>query len=138
MQKAADQIREMEAIWARADADGRELSPYERKDMEERLLRIKSAQQLEQFGGPMTAVGQGAFFTAMGDPGSRFIESDGYKSIRTGRGESFSSGLIEVGPALSAKGTLLEGTGAPGPARPAVCSAPRRSFPVSSASCSSR
>jgi HK97 family phage major capsid protein len=114
MQKAADQIREMEAIWARADADGRELSPYERKDMEERLLRIKSAQQLEQFGGPMTAVGQGAFFTAMGDPGSRFIESDGYKSIRTGRGESFSSGLIEVGPALSAKGTLLEGTGAPG------------------------
>jgi hypothetical protein len=64
MQKAADQIREMQAIWARADAEGRELSQWERKDMEERLLRIKSAQAFERLEGN----GNGGPYNTFSDP----------------------------------------------------------------------
>jgi HK97 family phage major capsid protein len=114
MQKAADLIREVKAIWARVDAQGREPYPHEREELENLLARVKSAQMLEGLnGGPVTSAG---FARAQGGgPGDVFVKSQGWKSISdpSSRGQQWTTGPVDVGVSFKA-GTLFEGSGGQG------------------------
>jgi HK97 family phage major capsid protein len=126
----------MEAMWNAADAEGRDLTPGERSQMEDLVAATKSMHSIEQ---QMREIGGGApsFVTRMdpnhsfagGGPGDVFVKSQGYQRIQdaSGRGQTWSTGPIEVSkvplmqrlPASNAfemyKGTLLEtGVGGPG------------------------
>jgi HK97 family phage major capsid protein len=81
----------------------------EHHGLEERL------RELDPGGMPSVRAGGGQLMAA--SIGEAFTSSAGYKSIRSGRGNSWSTGLVDVGPAdvaLAMKGTLLEGVGSPG------------------------
>src|SRR5829696_4455252 len=112
MPKTARELADsIEEVWARADREGRELTPGERAQMEQMVEAAKSQHSIEQqikglgaqLGGPlMTRMGDGS--PAMGGgPGDVFIASKGYQQIKDpgSRPQSFSSGLVEVssGPA---------------------------------------
>jgi HK97 family phage major capsid protein len=118
----------MEAMWTRAEREGRDLTAGERSHMEELVEAAKSQHSIEQeikglsrdIGAPLlTGFGvNGTGAARGGGPGDVFVASKGYQDIRDAgsRPQSFSSGLIEVSRTpLSMKGTLLESTsGGPG------------------------
>lgn len=129
MSKASDFLREAETILTDAASEQRPLT-----DVEGRWVKglIESAQQASDVSrrlkgiSPLTAE-QAAFFAtgrataAPGlTPGDLFVNSDAYKAIQDPqrRSQNWSTGPVTIsGPgafALEAKGTLLEGTGAPG------------------------
>lgn len=131
-------------MWSRAERDGRELTAGERNKMQELIEAAKSQHSLEQ---QIKEMDPGASLVAMmngggapmqgGGPGDRFIASKGYQQIQdaSGRGQSWTTGPVEVSSThMLQKGTLLE-TGAGGPGGGAV---PPLYQPASWTSCSSR
>jgi HK97 family phage major capsid protein len=117
-ERLADEIK---SIWAHADDEGRELSPEERVAVNRRLERIEQARdgksigELLNGGGDNNGVRAGDGSGRLGgDPGRVFIESEGFKRISDAshRGQNWTTGPVEL--PLMTKGTLLEGTGAPG------------------------
>ena len=118
--KSAFQLAaEMKDIIDRADQSQRDLTVDERAQIEGMLVEIKSKKRIEDLGRDMgmpNVMTDGASAHTFTDPGAMFVNSEGYKAIVGGhRGESWSTGLIEVGGVgLSMKGTLLEGAGSPG------------------------
>jgi hypothetical protein len=115
---------EASALFDKADAEGRELTPWERAEAEEKVRRFKDLQSKEQIYGVAGQIGIPGMAGLTGgdgrplaptDAGRAFVESEGYKAIAdpATRGERWSTGAIPVG-SLQAKGTLLEGAGAPG------------------------
>lgn len=128
MSRAARLAQKAQSILDQADHEGRVLSGEERSYVAEILNEAREVGEHEksladlgiQLGGG-NVPGNGAFFenmAAANDPGSRFIQSEGFKSIADAsrRGSDWSTGPIEVTgpPAMQLKGTLTEGTGAPG------------------------
>jgi hypothetical protein len=113
----------MEAMWNAADAEGRDLTAAERSQMEELVEATKSMHSLEQ---QMKVLGGDApsFVTrtdpnwsnTAGGPGDVFVKSQGYQKIADARfrGQTWSSGPVEVSSIQLVKGTMLE-TGAGGP-----------------------
>ncbi|MGZ4183171.1 MAG: phage major capsid protein [Solirubrobacteraceae bacterium] len=115
-----------------ADQQGRSLTPEERAHAEGLLEEAQELGGLEkqldavgrQIGAPFgnsTANGNGnghkAMFQTL-DPGSRFIQSEGFKAILDpqNRPQSWTTGMIPVTDVglIGMKGTLLEDAGAPG------------------------
>jgi HK97 family phage major capsid protein len=120
--RAARQAFEAKSIFDTADDAGRELTEDERERVESLLESAKANRDIEarmaelgqSIGAPELVPSSPAALASL-SPGERFVRSDGYKSIRAGRGENWSTGMVEVGRvALQAKGTLMEGAGAPG------------------------
>ena len=116
--------REMEAMWNAADAEGRDLTPGERSQMEELVKAATSQHNIEK---QMREIGGGgpSFVTrtdpnwsnTAGGPGDVFVKSAAYQKVAdpSGRGQRWTTGPIEVlSTQLLHKGTLLE-TGAGGP-----------------------
>jgi HK97 family phage major capsid protein len=118
--KYADQAK---TILDTAELEGREPTPQERGRFEELIAKAREARKGEKasndvrafersIGGHGPAIAGGA---TGGSPGARFVQSDAYKQIANStRGQSWSTGAVEVGSIAQAKGTLLEGTGSPG------------------------
>jgi HK97 family phage major capsid protein len=115
---------EASALFDKADAEGRELTPWERAEAEEKVRRFKDLQSKEQILGIASQIGTPRLPgltrgdgrpLAHSDAGRAFVESEGYKNIvdPATRGQRWSTGAVPVG-SLQAKGTLLEGAGAPG------------------------
>jgi HK97 family phage major capsid protein len=115
---------EASALFDRADAEGRALTPEEREEAAEKVARFKDLQARQQafsvaerIGTPGGSDLNGGDGRPLGssDAGRAFIESEGYKAISdpATRGQRWSTGAIPVG-SLQTKGTLLEGAGAPG------------------------
>src|SRR5262245_11215197 len=104
---------EASALFERADAEGRALTPSERQEAEEKVARFKDLQARQQAFDVAGSIGSPEL--AHSDPGRAFVQSEGYKAIQdpATRGQRWSTGAIPVGD-LHAKGTLLEGAGAPG------------------------
>jgi hypothetical protein len=127
MSTALRLAEEAKAIFEAADEANRVLSSDERRYVEDLLERAKQHGEAErkikaigeQLGSPSSVFPAGSDVSTGGlTPGERFVSSQGYKSISGGnRAERWSTGMVDVGPsqvALGAKGTLLEGGGAPG------------------------
>jgi HK97 family phage major capsid protein len=133
---AKQYAEELQGVWDRADAEGRDLTPGERAHVEQLIESAKSMQRIEQEMRDLGGSGS-SFVTRMdpnwsnttGGPGDRFIASKAYQKIAdpSGRGQSWSTGPVEVSsgplmqrmPASNAfemyKGTLVEsGVGGPG------------------------
>jgi HK97 family phage major capsid protein len=116
---------EIEGMWARAEREGRDLTAAEHNTMQELVDAAKSQHQIEQ---KMREIGGGGpcFATvptdpnnsfAGGGPGDVFVKSAAYQKIAdpSGRGQTWSTGPVQVSSGqLLTKGTLLE-TGAGGP-----------------------
>jgi HK97 family phage major capsid protein len=109
-------IRRAQALAHEIKAEGREATPKELATLEQAAdlaERVVIDEQIKSFGeaiGP--AQNQVSANWAGGDPGSQFIASEGYKRIKdaSSRGQQWTTGSIP----LEMKGTLLEGSGAPG------------------------
>jgi len=109
---------EIQGMWDAAEREGRDLEPDERAHMEQLIESAKSMHRIEQ---QIREVGGGGFSfvtkanggPADGGPGEQFVVSQGYKAIReaSGRGRTWTTGLADC---RLVKGTLLEGSGAPG------------------------
>ena len=114
----------IDEIWADSDAENRELTWQERREVDGLLGQIAEKKQAHHANATLDGAGGGwerggGSGLALGNgPGDVFIRSAGYKSIRdpSARTQKFSSGLIEVSDyPLSTKGTLTEsGVGGPG------------------------
>ena len=115
---------EIEEVWARADREGRDLTPDERSHMQELVDATTSQHELEKSIRAMDP-GSISFVTRQdggaaisGGPGDVFVKSAGYQRISdpAGRGQQWSTGPVEVSKSQFTllKGTLLE-TGAGGP-----------------------
>jgi HK97 family phage major capsid protein len=106
---------EAQGVWEQADRENRALSGDERGYVQELLEKAKSLKEVEdlgrQLGVGFTTAGTGGGVRAT-SLGEAFVNSEGYKSIRSGRPQQWTTGPVEVG--LSQKGTLLEGSGSPG------------------------
>src|SRR5829696_7531582 len=119
--RSARKAFEAKSIFDLADDAGRDLTADERARVTDLLDGAKTDGELER---KMTELGHrlGAPELVPNSPhslstltaGERFIASEGYRKIKnsSGRGQSWTSGMVEVG--LQAKGTLLEGAGSPG------------------------
>jgi HK97 family phage major capsid protein len=107
---------EASALFDKADAEGRQLTPAEREEAQEKVARFKDLQARQQAFDVAGQIGNpdSEAWTFGGDAGKAFTASAGYKAIRDPamRGQTFTSGAVEV--PLMTKGTLLEGPGAPG------------------------
>src|SRR5215212_10702846 len=126
MSTALRLAEEAKAIFEAADEANRVLSSDERRYVEDLLERAKQHGEAErkikaigeQLGSPSSVFPAGSDVSTGGlTPGERFVQSGGYKAVLRDRGERWSTGMVDVGPsevALGMKGTLLEGTGAPG------------------------
>ena len=127
MSRALRLVREAQEMFKQADRENRPLTGDERSyaqgllDEAEETGRMEK--QLTQIGRELGAPSANTLadpfggMTHTGGPGDVFVESAGFKAINDAstRGQSWTSGLVEVGrPALHMKGSLLEGTGAPG------------------------
>jgi HK97 family phage major capsid protein len=122
MPKSAKQLTaRIRAIWDTADTEGRDLTFSEREEVEALLASAKSQKSIEddirkldgELGrGLGSVIADGSGGSSCGPPGSRFIESAGYKSIADSgnRGQNWTSGAVDVGY-LEAKGTLLSTPG---------------------------
>ena len=121
--KAESLLEEASTIVERAEAEGRDQTDAEYTQVQGLLTRAKRLQadgkvaaeidrMLGTTPGERASDGSGrAFFGS--DAGQAFVQSEGYKRVANGvRGQQFSTGPVEV-PLLT-KGTILEGTGAPG------------------------
>ncbi len=125
---AARLAAETQGVIEAADRQNRALTTDERLYVQDLLDRAQERGELQKSLdalGPslgMTSAfpaGQQGFAGgfAADDPGSRFVNSEGFKAIRdpASRGKSFTTGMIEVGGSpLGMKGTLTEGAGSPG------------------------
>lgn len=117
--RALKLAREVQELFKQADLEGRPLSAQERTYAQGLLDQAEEiggvARQFHELGKSLGApgwsanVGGGAAFSG-GDPGARFVGSEGFKSITGGRrGQTFSTGPVDLGsPHTMFKGTLLE------------------------------
>lgn len=125
--KAYQLARQAQELFEAADAENRPLDPDERELAESLVERARQHGAHEKALGGASGDGLAELFAASGQvntpggaltPGERFAASAGFKSISdpATRSRQFSTGVIEVsdGPLIGAKGTLLEGAGAPG------------------------
>jgi HK97 family phage major capsid protein len=109
---------EVKRIYERADLSGRDITPAETAEVEGLLMECKAKKRIEdigrELGGGFSSIMTGGGSPSGASPGEAFVMSKGYGAIRNAdaRAQSWSTGVVEVG--LSAKGTILEGTGAPG------------------------
>jgi HK97 family phage major capsid protein len=116
---AQDYVDAYRRIYAKADAESRDLSRAERERVAELLEDAKAQKNIEDLernlgGGAASAfTDRRASFADNGGPGDIFVRSEGYKMISRAdtRPESWTSGVVEVGPLSGPmfKGTLLEG-----------------------------
>ena len=114
---------EIEEMWSRAERDGRDLTPDERDQMQGLIETATAQHEIEKSIRAMDP-GSVSFVTRQdggaisGGPGDVFVKSAAYQRIAdpAGRGQSWSTGPVEVSSVpLSMKGTLLEtGVGGPG------------------------
>ena len=112
------------AIHRGAELENRDPTPEEYGRIEELLAKSRQARHAEEAvhgiarryrRQRITRAGDGSRPFFGGDPGAAFVASEGYKRIQdpATRGQRFSTGAVKV-PDFRTKGTLLEGTGAPG------------------------
>jgi hypothetical protein len=116
---AAQHVAEYRKIYERADAAGRDLTRDESNRVAELVERAGEAKKLQdridEFGLDIGTAPSPNSHT--GGPGDIFVRSEGYKAIRASdmRPQQWSSGPVELGFPIQAKGTLLEsGAGGPG------------------------
>jgi HK97 family phage major capsid protein len=114
MSSARQYLAEAQEMMDTAVAVGRELSHAERTKV---LSLLEHSKQMRELEGPDEDVASAARFQPLdepygGDPGSRFIQSEGYRRIKSAdnRGQSWSTGPVDCGPLMQTKGTLLEGS----------------------------
>lgn len=141
-------VEEYQAIYARADREGRQLNQHERNQVADLVEAAQFQKSMEDLGVRLGAPSESVnFLDPMswgGTPGERFVQSAGFKRLQgvdKSEGSQWSSGLIEVtsaGPGYEMKGTLLEGSVRPAPARAADSSPSRKLSPAWSRSCTSR
>ena len=116
-------VRAIKAVWADAEAEGREATPSERKQVEKLLAKAERLQAQAQVEATFPGAGNGGL--RMMDPnhsvagasaGEIFVASKGYGEVKDAgsRGRSWSTGLVDCGFTVLTKGTVLEGAGAPG------------------------
>jgi HK97 family phage major capsid protein len=116
---------DVQKVWDRADAEGRDLTQQEMREMEATLDSLEGMADIEKrvksmslsLGSMTDGVSAGnKGMSVTGDPGSIFVKSEGYKAIKdsAGRSSEWTSGLIDVGYPMQMKGTILEGAGSPG------------------------
>jgi hypothetical protein len=118
---------EIDELWGRADAEGRDLTAAERIHVSELVVQAKSQRDIEE---QIREIGHAigpSFVTPTdpnssqtgGGPGDVFIGSKGYQAIAdpSARPQTWSTGPIEVAKGLHTlvKGTMLETTGGAGP-----------------------
>jgi hypothetical protein len=114
---------EIDELWGRADAEGRDLTAAERIHVSELVVQAKSQRDIEE---QIREIGHAigpSFVTPTdpnssqtgGGPGDVFIGSKGYQAIAdpSARPQTWSTGPIEVAKGLHTlvKGTMLETTG---------------------------
>jgi HK97 family phage major capsid protein len=101
-------VREYQRIFERADAEGRDLTLAENKQVQELVESARTAKQVEDFA---RQLGPASDSTAA-DLGSASINSAGYKAVRRSelRPQTWSSGPVEV-PYYQPKGRMAEGVG---------------------------
>ena len=129
---AAELAQQAQEYFLRADAEGRELTTTERRDVKSLLAQAERASNMEaragletigrQLGGGNMTTIPGAGFP-IGDPagspipgltpGEVFTSSPGFKAVQAGQaGETWTTGLVEVSPSprgyWQTKGTLGE------------------------------
>jgi HK97 family phage major capsid protein len=118
---------ELDEMWTRADAEGRDLTAAERIHASELVIQAKSQhnieEQIREIGGKLggsfvTATDPNVSHTA-GGPGDVFVKSAAYQKIAdpSARPQSWSTGPVEVSSSqhVLIKGTMLETTaGGPG------------------------
>jgi HK97 family phage major capsid protein len=109
--KARRGLEHARDLYKNADREHRALTDAEVAEVESALDAAEREHEIKGLAAPFDGFFAGP---AGGDPGSRFIASEGYKAISDPalRGQQWSTGAVEVG--MMAKGTLLEGAGAPG------------------------
>jgi hypothetical protein len=124
--KSATQLAtELRQIYERADLSKRDLTASERSEVEDLNIQTKSQKAIEDIGRELGG-GLPEFMRGDGSPGGQFgyqtpgeafVNSAGWKAISDpqNRPQQWSTGPVQVSDvALSTKGTLLEGVGAPG------------------------
>src|SRR5262245_22655946 len=123
MSRAKKFLEEANAIMASAEEQDRPLRPAERDYVDGLLKSAKEHGETErafkEIGdkiGPVTQITRaGGGESTGGGPGDIFIRSQGYQTIKAGRGQTWSTGPVEVGSFSLIKGTLQEsGVGGPG------------------------
>ena len=92
-------VRAIKAVWSDAEDEGREPTPSERKQVEKLLAKAERLQAQAQV-----------------EAGDAFVASKGYGDVKDAgsRGRTWSTGLVDCGSFEMVKGTMLEGSGAPG------------------------
>jgi HK97 family phage major capsid protein len=120
MKQSEKWAKQARNILIKAGTENREANPEELAEVDELLFKSAQARQSEGVRptdptAPVLNDPQAQPWARGIDPGTQFIQSDGYKAISNPetRGQKWSTGAIPVG-ALHTKGTLLEGAGAPG------------------------
>jgi HK97 family phage major capsid protein len=107
---AAELVRQYQQIYERADSEGRDLTRDETDRVADLVERAGKQKKLEDrindFG---LSLGPAPSRNSSTSWGEAFVNSSGYKSIKSNRGQTWSSGPVEV--PYEMKGTLLEGAG---------------------------
>jgi HK97 family phage major capsid protein len=113
--------REVRALFAQADNAGRETTITERRIIGEKLDQIETLKQIEFVsgsGGYRGGGGGGSGHSGMGDSlGERFVRSASFRKYQdpsARRVDGWATDSVDVGWGYGMKGTLLEGSGAPG------------------------
>jgi HK97 family phage major capsid protein len=116
--------QEAQAIFEVADREGRALDPDERQHVESLLNRAEERGEMERrlkatglFGDGGQTLSAGNYTAGAMTPGQIFTSSEAYKSLfgeGGARGEKWTIPPVEIGTYTGMKGTLLEGSGAPG------------------------
>jgi HK97 family phage major capsid protein len=124
MSQAAGLAQKAIQMLDRIEAEGRQPTAAESREVENLIQRAKATGQFElvgrELGAPSYSAGSdpNVTFGYGSSPGELFVKSEQYLRIKdsAGRGERWSTGPIKVSDVpLSAKGTLLEaGVGGPG------------------------
>ena len=115
-------VRAIKAVWADAEDEGREPTPSERKQVEKLLARAERLQAQAQVeavfggGGGLLVMDPNHHSVAGASAGEIFVASKGYGDVKDAgsRGRTWSTGLVDCGSFEMVKGTMLEGSGAPG------------------------
>ena len=115
---------EIDGLWKRAEAEGRDLTPAERIHVSGLVAEAKPQLEMEksireiglQLGGP-GGEHRPDGSRVSGGPGDVFVKSAAYQKIMdpSGRGQSWTTGPVEVSSMQLVKGTILKtGVGGPG------------------------